>query len=77
MDSPERKAKKQALYGGDYRKRARAVKAAATHCHICSKPFEYGDQVEADHIIPTDPTSPLGAAHRKCNQKKGNKTSLP
>ena len=73
QDSPERKAKKQALYGGDYRRRARAVKSSATHCHLCNKPFEYGDSIEADHLIPGDPNSPLAPAHRLCNQKRGNK----
>jgi len=77
VDSPERKAKKQALYGGDYRRRARAVKSSATHCHLCNKPFEYGDRVEADHLIPGDPDSPLAPAHRICNQRRGDKPLQP
>ena len=73
-DSPQRKAKKAALYGGDYRRRANAIKATATHCHICNKLFEYGDRVEADHIYPElGHESPLAPAHRHCNQKRGNK----
>jgi hypothetical protein len=74
VDSPERKAKKKALYGGDYRRRAQAVKNSATHCHICSKPFEWGDTIEADHLHAT-PDSPLLPAHRTCNRLKGNKPS--
>ena len=71
VDSPERKARKQQKYGGDYRRRAQAVKATATHCHICNQPFQHGDQIEADHILPT-PDSPLAPAHRQCNRKKSN-----
>lgn len=60
------------MYGGDYRKRARDVKASATHCHLCLKPFEAGDAIEADHIYAGDPNSPLAAAHRHCNNKRGD-----
>jgi 5-methylcytosine-specific restriction endonuclease McrA len=77
VDSPERKAKKQALYGGDYRRRARAVKSSATHCHLCNKPFEYGDTIEADHLIPGNPDSALAPAHRTCNRRRGNKLLPP
>jgi hypothetical protein len=73
QNTPEKKAKKQALYGGDYRKRRKAVVANATHCHICKLPFQAGDQIEADHLVPL-PNSPLLAAHRHCNQAKGDKT---
>ena len=72
VDSPERKAKKQAKYGGDYRRRAKQIKSQATHCHICNKAFGYGDRVEADHLIPGEPGSPLAPAHRECNRKRGN-----
>jgi hypothetical protein len=72
VDSPERKAKKQALYGGDYRRRAQAVKNSATHCHICNKAFEWGDTIEADHLIAGNPDGPLAPAHRICNQRRGN-----
>jgi hypothetical protein len=72
VDSPERKAKKQAMYGGDYRRRANAMKSSATHCHLCNKPFQYGDRVEADHLIPGNPNSPLAPAHRVCNQRRGD-----
>ena len=72
VDSPERKAKKQAKYGGDYRRRANAIKSAATHCHLCNKPFQWGDTIEADHLFPEQPDSPLAPAHRECNRKRGN-----
>lgn len=73
VDSPERKAKKQALYGGNYRRRARAVKTSAIACHICRQLFKDGDRIEADHLIPGNPDSPLAPAHRECNQRRGNK----
>ena len=73
VDSPERKAKKRELYNADYRRRAKQIKAVATHCHLCGGVFQYGDRVEADHLIPGDPGSPLAPAHRKCNQRRGNK----
>lgn len=72
-DTPERRAKKKALYGGDYRKRRASALANATHCHLCNKPFQGYDQVESDHLIPGDPNSPLLPAHRLCNQQRGNK----
>ena len=69
----ERQAKKKALYGGDYQSRRKAALAHATHCHICNKQFVLGDSVEADHLLPGDPQSPLAPAHRLCNQRRGNK----
>ena len=67
-----KKTRKQQLYGTEYRKRAKEVKASATHCHLCLKPFQHEDRIEADHILPGDPSSPLAAAHRECNQKRGD-----
>jgi hypothetical protein len=75
VDSPERKAKKAALYNNDYRKHAKLIKQTATHCHICNKPFAWGDTVEADHLFPGQIDSPLLPAHRECNRIKGNTTT--
>jgi hypothetical protein len=72
-NTAERQAKKKALYGGDYGARRRAALANATHCHLCQRPFLPGDAVEADHLIAGSPTSPLAAAHRLCNQRRGDK----
>jgi 5-methylcytosine-specific restriction endonuclease McrA len=69
----ERRRRKAALYDSNYRKLARGVKAAATHCHLCGKPFTTQDRIEADHVLPGDPNSPLAPAHRLCNQKRGAK----
>jgi hypothetical protein len=71
--NPIRQAKKRELYGGDYRRRRAAVLATATHCHICREPLGAGDRVEADHLVPGDPNSPLAPAHRLCNQRRGDK----
>ena len=72
-DTPERRAKKRALYGGTYPARRKALLATATICHICNQPPRPGDPLEADHIYPGDPGSPLAPAHRSCNQARGNK----
>lgn len=71
--SPARRAKKKALYGGDYRARRRAVLANATNCYLCGGPATLENPLEADHIIPGDPSSPLLPAHRRCNRSKGDK----
>ena len=71
--TPERYAKKAKLYNYAYRQAARRVKEEATHCHICGRIFVQGDRVEADHLIPGLIDGPLAAAHRACNQRRGNK----
>lgn len=72
-NTPERLAKKKALYGGDYQRRRKLALAGATHCYLCRKAFMPEDRVEADHLFPTNPASPLVAVHRLCNQRKGNR----
>jgi len=64
---------KAALYNSEYRKRAKEVRENATRCHICNQTAKVGDPWEADHVIPTDPDSPLLPAHRSCNRSKGNR----
>ena len=60
-------------YSGDYRKRAKEVRDTATVCHLCGEGPRVNDPWQADHIIPSDPYSPLAAAHRSCNARRGNK----
>ena len=72
--NPIRQAKKQALYGGDYRRRANAVKATATNCYLCGQSFTPTDIVHADHLYPGQGDSPLVATHKFCNESKGNRT---
>ena len=73
-DTPYRHAKKQYLYGGDYKARAKIVRENSTHCHLCGKPFQPGDTIEADHLFPEQGHgSPLGGAHRTCNRQRGNR----
>ena len=60
-------------YSGDYKKRAKAVRDNAVVCHICGLGAIPNNPWEADHLIPGDPDSPLAAAHRKCNLRRGNK----
>lgn len=75
---PKRLAKKQFLYGGDYRKKAQAVRMNAKQCYLCGGGFTPDDPPEADHIYPElGQASPLAAIHRKCNQKKGNQPWQP
>jgi len=72
-DNPGRKEKKRFLYGGDYYKRAKAIRATGGLCHLCHTPVPPGEG-EADHIYPElGWRSPLAIAHRICNQRRGNK----
>lgn len=64
-------------YQGDYQTRAAAVRDAAnadpdTPCGICGNLKIEGDPWQAHHIFPTDPTSPLVAAHRSCNIRQSD-----
>ena len=70
---PVRYQRKRELYNNAYRKAAKELKATATHCHICKQPFVEGDRVEADHLIPGSNEGGLAAAHRLCNQRRGNR----
>lgn len=70
---PTYQAKKSALYGYSHQKARKQLKATATHCWICSKPFTIEDKIDADHVIAGDPTSPLLPAHARCNRSRGNK----
>lgn len=63
---------KRLMYGAGYKARRDAVIASSTHCALCGIPFQLGDLVEADHIIP-NPDSQLQAVHRLCNQRKSDK----
>lgn len=65
----------RAHYAGDYRARARKVRESATECWICGHGPIPGDPWTADHILPGNPESPLAAAHRSCNSRRGNRTA--
>ncbi len=73
IESAERKQKKRLLYGGDYKARSQIVRESATHCHICKKEFTDRREIQADHLVPGNPDSPLAPAHRTCNARKGNR----
>lgn len=60
-------------YMGDYAKRAKEVRLNALFCHLCGEGAKWNDPWQADHIIPSDPNSPLAPAHRSCNARRGNK----
>lgn len=76
-DSPERKAKKAAVYNYQYRKRAKFVRNFATQCHLCGEGYRPNDPWQADHLDPGNPHSPLAPAHRSCNLRRGNKPLTP
>ena len=62
---------KRQHYSGDYRKRAKAVREAATHCWICGETARPNDPWQADHVVAGEIDSPLLPAHRSCNIKRG------
>ncbi len=70
---PKHRAKKRELYSSAYKATAKILKANATHCHICKKPFTSRAEITADHLIAGDPASPLAPAHKSCNSSRGNK----
>ena len=77
-NTPERQAKKKFLYGADYKRKRAWVLATATHCHLCGKAFTQTSEIETDHLYPElGSQSPLAAAHRSCNQQRGNKPLQP
>ena len=62
-------------YGGDYARRARAVRENAIACHLCGEGKKENDPFEADHVIPASSgdTGQLLPAHRSCNRRRSNK----
>ena len=69
----KRASKKRILYNSDYRKQAAIVRATAIACHICGDGARADDPWQADHLNAGDPSSPLAAAHRSCNARRGDK----
>lgn len=69
----EYKKNKPNLYDADYRRRAKVVRETAVVCHLCNDFYRKNDPFEADHVVAGDKSSPLLAAHRSCNQRRGNK----
>jgi hypothetical protein len=68
-----RAEKKKVLYNSRYRKEAAYVRATAIVCHICGDGARMSDPWQADHLDAGNPDSPLAAAHRSCNAKRGDK----
>ncbi len=60
-------------YKGNYQTRAKKVREGATVCWLCLEPFTDRADITADHYYPSDPFSPLLAAHKLCNNKRQNK----
>ena len=74
--NPIRQARKALLYDSEYRRRAKLVKANATHCFICKRAFTPTDIIHADHLVPGEGGSPLVPTHKFCNESKGNRTNV-
>jgi hypothetical protein len=73
-----RRAKKQFLYGGDYKSKAQTVRANAKLCYLCGEGGRVDDPWQADHVDPTlGHLSPLLPAHASCNRTKSNKPFQP
>ena len=59
-------------YKGSYSKNAKYVRDTATVCWLCGQGVKPNDPWTADHYYPGQPDSPLIAAHRSCNSRRGN-----
>lgn len=68
-----RQLKKAKLYNSEYQRLSKLVRENAVQCHLCGEGYRPLDPWTADHLIPSDPTSPLAPAHRSCNSRRGNK----
>ena len=66
-------------YGGEYQRRAKAVRDAAVACHLCGEGKKENDPFEADHLVPAErgDSAILLPAHRSCNRARGNKPLPP
>jgi hypothetical protein len=69
---PARAMKKATLYNSKYRKQAMLLKTRGGICYLCGEVVPAGTG-QADHIIASDPDSPLALTHSFCNQSRGNK----
>ena len=69
---PQRKLKKATLYGTQYRKQRELLKIRGGICYLCGQVVPPGTG-QADHLIASDPHSPLAITHAFCNQSRGNK----
>jgi hypothetical protein len=72
-DTYARREKKKDLYDWAYQQQRKILRETATHCHICGKAFTDRTQIEGDHLVPSNKNSEIRAAHRLCNQRRGNK----
>lgn len=72
---PNYRLKKKTLYTTEYKRQAKKLRELGGTCHLCGEYVPPGVG-EADHVIPSQPDSPLAVTHRKCNQKKSNKTII-
>jgi hypothetical protein len=75
-NDPARKLKKATLYDSNYKRKAMLLKSRGGTCYLCGRLVPPGTG-QADHVYPSDPTSPLAITHAFCNQSKGNKTIKP
>jgi hypothetical protein len=66
------RANKRTHYSGDYKTRAKKVRATATICWLCKQGEKPNDPWQADHVYPGNPLSPLLPAHRSCNIQRHN-----
>ena len=72
MRQQHRNASRTHLHGS-YKREAKRVRDSASHCWLCGEGPRLDDPFTADHVVASDPHSPLMPAHRSCNSRRGNK----
>ena len=71
--------KESGQYSGAYRVKAAQVRAEAVRCWLCGGGFRAADPWVADHVNPGEhgDYAVLRAAHKSCNESRGNKPAEP
>ena len=76
IEQQRSRARGRRHYDAAYVKAARQVRAEAVTCWLCGEGARPLDPWTADHLVPGVVGSPLAPAHRSCNSRRGNRSTI-